>query len=375
MKLLIIFSRIVIGLIFILSGYIKLIDPILFSYKLEEYFSPSVFDLPFLTDLSLPLAVFLALFECLLGFMLWLGVSKKITLINLFGLILFFSFLTFYSAYFNKVTDCGCFGETLPLTPWQSFGKDIVLLFFALPLILGRKYIRPILKKGIRTIFLLVILTTLSATAHRGIAHLPIIDFRSYAVGKNITEQIKTAEELGLEGSKHQILYTLKNTQDQSDKTVTGEEYINQKFWKNPHWQIQSEKTVQKKIKNGYEPPIQDFVLRKGEQDVTEEILNEPFALLVICHDFSKANPQGLEKLRIFIPQWQKLQPRLIGVSSSRISEQFGFSWLFADDTLLKTIIRSNPGLMLLRKGTVMKKWHWRDMPDSTKIQNLINQK
>lgn len=375
MKCLTTFSRIVVGLLFILSGWVKLIDPIGFSYKLEEYFSPSVFDLPFLMYSSLLLSVLLSFFEVLIGLMLWLGVAKKFTLISLSALILFFGFLTFYSAYFHKVTECGCFGGVLSLTPWQSFGKNVLLLLFVLPLIGDQAYIQPIFSKKVRLMLLLIISTGFSAIVYRGLAHLPVMDFSPYAVGKSITKQIKTAEELGLDPPQYQILYTLKNIQDQSEKTVTDREYIDRELWKNPLWQIQPEKTIQKKIKNGYEPPIHDFALKKGEQDVTKEILSTPFVLLVICHNLLKADSDGMNKLKIYVPQWKKLKVQLIGLSSSEVYEQYGFSWAFGDATLLKTIVRSNPGLALLKEGTIVKKWHWRDMPMATELQSLIHQK
>ncbi|XCI74933.1 MAG: BT_3928 family protein [Flavobacteriales bacterium] len=373
MKYLIVFSRIVIGILFILSGWVKLVDPIGFSYQLEEYCSPSVFDIPFLIDLSLILAVFLSLYESLSGLMLLLGIAKKFTIINLSILMLFFSFLTFYSAYLDKITDCGCFGDALPLTPWQSFGKNILLFFFILSFIGGRSQIRPCFNKGINIMLLLVTLIGLLVTAYRGVTHLPMIDFRPYAIGKSITVQIKTVEELGFDSPQYQILYTLKNTQDQSEKTVTDKEYINQKLWMDSHWSIQADKTVRKKIKNGYKPLIHDFVLRKGEQDITKEILDEPFALLVICYDLLKADLNGLNKIKTFITSWKKTPVRFIGLSSSETSEQLGLSWIFGDVTLLKTIVRSNPGLVLLKKGTIVKKWHWRDTPTLTEFQNLID--
>ena len=128
MKYLVGFSRVFVGVLFIISGLIKLNDPVGFSFKLEEYFSPSVLDLNFLMPYALLLAVVLVILEVLLGVFLLIGYLKKITIFSLLAMILFFTFLTFYSAYFNKVTDCGCFGDALKLTPWQSFNKDVVLL-------------------------------------------------------------------------------------------------------------------------------------------------------------------------------------------------------------------------------------------------------
>lgn len=123
------FSRIFVGVLFIISGLIKLNDPVGFSYKLAEYFGEPVFNLPFLVPFSLTLALFLVIVEVLLGIMLLIGYKSKFTIWSLLLMIVFFTFLTFYSAYFDVVKDCGCFGDALHLTPWQSFTKDVVLLF------------------------------------------------------------------------------------------------------------------------------------------------------------------------------------------------------------------------------------------------------
>ena len=128
MKYVVMCSRWVVGLLFIFSGWVKLNDPVGFSFKLEEYFSPSVLDIPWLVPGALALALVLVVFEVLLGVALLIGFAPKWTLYSLTGMIVFFTFLTFYSAYFNKVTDCGCFGDAIPLTPWQSFYKDVVLV-------------------------------------------------------------------------------------------------------------------------------------------------------------------------------------------------------------------------------------------------------
>ena len=132
MRLIVFFSRIIVGFLFIISGFVKVIDPIGLSFKLEEYFSPSVLDLAFLSDLSLPLATFFSVFEIFLGITLLLGIWRKFTVYALLLTIVFFTFLTFYSAYYNKVTDCGCFGDALKLDPWTSFFKDVILLVLIL---------------------------------------------------------------------------------------------------------------------------------------------------------------------------------------------------------------------------------------------------
>ena len=145
MKVLVGIVRIFVGILFIISGFIKLNDPVGFSYKLQVYFSPGVLDIPFLVPIALFLAVFLVVFELILGVILIIGYNPKFTVWSLLLMILFFTLLTFYSAYFNKVTDCGCFGDAMPLTPWESFTKDVVLLIMIILLFVKRKYIQPLI--------------------------------------------------------------------------------------------------------------------------------------------------------------------------------------------------------------------------------------
>ena len=117
MKILVGFSRIFVAVLFIISGMIKLNDPVGFSFKLKDYFAPEVLNLEFLVPYALVIAIFVVIYEVLLGVMIFLGYAKKFTLWSLLLMIVFFTFLTFYSAYFNKVTDCGCFGDAIKLTP------------------------------------------------------------------------------------------------------------------------------------------------------------------------------------------------------------------------------------------------------------------
>jgi len=124
MKVIVGISRIFVGVLFIISGLIKLNDPVGFSFKLKDYFAPEVLDLGFLVPYALGLALFVVIFEVLLGVMIILGHAKKFTLWSLLLMIVFFTFLTFYSAYFNKVTDCGCFGDAKRNLFDSSWKKD-----------------------------------------------------------------------------------------------------------------------------------------------------------------------------------------------------------------------------------------------------------
>jgi len=188
MKYLVGISRIIVGILFIISGLIKLNDPMGFSFKLEEYFSAGVLDLPFFEPYALAISIIVVIFEVLLGVMLLVGFKPKSTVWSLLLMIVFFTFLTFYSAYFNKVTDCGCFGDAIKLTPWESFTKDVILLVLIIILFIGRKHITSILGPSIKRILVAVALLLSAWYAYHVLNHLPVIDFRPYKIGANIEE-------------------------------------------------------------------------------------------------------------------------------------------------------------------------------------------
>ena len=128
MKLIVQLARLLVGITFVFSGLVKLVDPLGSSYKFQEYFGADVLNLEFLIPYALPFSIILILIELLLGITLIMGYLPKLTTWSLLGIILVFLYLTWYSAYFDKVTDCGCFGDAITLTPWETFYKNVVLL-------------------------------------------------------------------------------------------------------------------------------------------------------------------------------------------------------------------------------------------------------
>jgi len=369
MKYIVQICRIIVGIIFIISGFVKAVDPIGFGYKLEEYFAPDVFNIPFLHDLALPQATFFSIFEIILGVFLLMGIFRKFTSWALLVLIVFFTFLTFYSAYFNKVTDCGCFGDAMKLTPWQSFWKDIFLLILIIIIFIGQKHIQPLIKNSkVNFIISAVVLFLCGWISFTGIKYLPLIDFRAYAEGKNITEGMKSAEELGLEAPKYQVLYTMKNKESGEVTQITDTEYVNNPKWyeEGTPWEMDSEKTESKQIADGYEPPIHDFILDCDGEDKTEFYLNEEkvvFFVIPFAEQLTSDEINSLNQLN----QELKGKASVIALTNSDI-ENAQFSYCFVDQITLKTIIRNNPGIMILKKGTVVKKFHDNPIPSAEEI-------
>lgn len=365
MKVLTNIIRWLVGILFIISGLVKTVDPIGFSYKLEEYFSPQVFDFPFLVDWALSLSTFFVIFEVMLGVLLILGIWRNFTTFCLLALIIFFSFLTFYSAYFHKVTDCGCFGDALKLKPWESFYKDVILLVLSLFLFIKRKHIKPLFSKIYSYVFAFLALISCIYIAYEGIAHLPLKDFRPYAIGKNISDGMKTAEELGKQPPVTLLEYELENKLTHQKIKISENEYVNnKKYWEDgSSWQLIG--SDNKVIKAGYEPPIHDFVIDCGESgDLTQYYLTLPKLILVVNSTPSKSSVEGNKKVEEFI---LKLKAKNPDIKVLRVASQDVFNrdipFCLMDETTLKTMIRSNPGVLILEKGTIVNKYSWRDLP------------
>lgn len=342
-----------------------------FSFKLGDYFAADVLNLPFLMDYTLPLALFIVILEVILGVLLLLGRWVNLTVWLLLLMIIFFTFLTFYSAYFNKVTDCGCFGDAIPLTPWQSFGKDVVLSIFIFILFFNRKDLNEWFKPSVSYAITALSLAGCIGLANQVLNHLPLIDFRAYAEGKSIVEGMKSAEDLGLEPTQFATLYTLKNSGTGEQMQVNSERYLAEEWWKKKEWEIQSDLSESIMIKEGYEPPIHDFVIDLDGEEVTEQVLAADRIFLLIAYRLEKTEASAYAALNEFALAAADDSVPFLGLSASlpSVVQEFNaehnlrFSVGSMDETALKTIVRANPGIVLLEKGVVKKKWHYQDLP------------
>ncbi len=363
MKYVVHISRLLVGVLFIISGLIKLNDPVGFSFKLEEYFSPAVLDIPFLMPYALAISLVVVILEVVLGIALLIGFKKEVTLWSLLLMILFFTFLTFYSAYYNKVTDCGCFGDAIKLTPWESFAKDVVLLVLIIVLMIGRQYIDLLFRSFTSRMVILGGLLACIALAIYVLNHLPIIDFRPYTIGNNITDGMTIPED----APKAIFDYAWKfNVDGEEIIVVTQGEYpsVNGEFIG-----VETEE-----IQKGYEPPIHDFTLELEGQDHTLEMLAEEKLVMVVAYDLARTHEMAYTDIKQITDKAISSGYRVIGMSASdasrtsRYIEQYdlGFPFYFTDETTLKTIVRSNPGVLVLQKGTILQKVHYNDLDKLT---------
>ena len=361
MKYLVGFSRVFVGILFIISGFIKLNDPVGFSFKLEEYFSSGVLDLPFFEPHALTISIIVVVFEVLVGVMLLIGFRTKFTVWSLLLMIVGFTFLTFYSAYFNKVTDCGCFGDAIKLTPWESFTKDIVLLVLIIILFIGRKFITPAFSVRTNRLIVFFALVLSGFYVYHVLNHLPVIDFRPYEIGKNIEDGMNVPE-----GAPEAIFeYAWKfNVGGEEKVIVTNGDYpkVDGEF-------IDVETT---EIQKGYEPPVHDFTIEQNGEDFAPSLLRAPNLVMVIAYDLRKTNTAMYSEVKKVTDDAINKGYKVIGMSASNDEQtdklikdnSLDFEFYFTDETTLKTIVRSNPGVLVLKKGTITQKVHYNDLDE-----------
>lgn len=361
MRYLVGFSRIFVGVLFIISGLIKLNDPVGFSFKLEEYFSPAVLDLPLFEPYALAISIVVVMLEVILGIMLLIGFRPKLTVWSLFGMIIFFTFLTFYSAYFNKVTDCGCFGDAIKLTPWESFTKDVILLVLILVLIFGLRYLKPLWPKKVNRVVMGASVLGCALFCNYVLGHLPAKDFRPYKIGSNISEGMSIPDDAP------------KPIQEFAWKfNVDGNEEVHVTNGAYPDVKGEFIGVETEVIQEGYEPPIHDFTIERDGGDFTEALLKEPKLVMVIAYDLAKSELGAFEQVKIVTDEALRNGYSVIGMSSSgpdassALAEEFGlnFKFYFTDMTTLKTIVRSNPAILVLKEGTILQKKHYNDFDE-----------
>jgi len=317
MKIVVQLSRILVGALFIFSGFVKLVDPIGSQYKFQEYFSESVLNMEFLIPYALPFAILLIVAEILLGVMILIGYKSKLTVWSLFVLTLIFLYLTWYSAYYNKVTDCGCFGDAIKLNTWETFYKNVILIALIVLLLIKVAHIKPVFKGNVPKVITFLSLAVFLYIVQHVLTHLPLIDFRAYAIGKNISEGMVYPED-------------------------------------------------------GSIPPVHDFVLEDAQADLAPELLKKEKVMLVIIYNLDKVDVNGFPAIKEMTTKAKKKGYTVYGVSASFSDElllakekyNLPFDFLFCDETTLKTIIRANPGVVILNKGTVVEKKNWADVKE-----------
>lgn len=364
--------RLLLALVFLFSGITKAVDPHGTEYKIADYLTAFGLGGMFPDNLPLVMAMALAVVEFMVGLFLAFGINRRFATVLCLGIMLFMTPLTLYIALVNPVSDCGCFGEALVISNWQTFAKNIVLLVAVLSLLKMPHYSVPTLI-GENTKWLVAMYGFLFVLAFEAycLHYLPVADFTAYKAGTNIKEGMSVPE--GAEMPEYESLFIMEK--DGVKKEFTLEEYPDST------WSYVDTKTTLKK--EGYVPPIHDFMLQNLEtgEDVTDELLDyEGNTLLLSVYDLSKAGQGVIDQINDLYDYCLKngYAFHALTASGEEQIEQWKYEtgavypFLSADGTMLKTLVRSNPGLVLLHNGTIMKKWGQNELPLETDLDVAI---
>ncbi len=365
MDLVVTISRIVVGGLFSFSGFVKAVDPLGTAYKIEDYLIEM--GLSLLLPLTVALALVMVVAEFTLGMMLLLGVWRKWSLRLIALFLLFFTPLALWIALAEPVEDCGCFGDAIHISNWETFYKNLVLSAAVVLLLVQRERITPLFRRRTEAAAAALFILFFGVLfALHNLYRLPLFDFRPYRIGASIPQQMQA------DPAKADVYETFFIYQKDGKKKEFPEEDFP---WNDSTWTFVEMQT--RLVKEGVKPPIEDLVVTglspdeesgslTADRDITDTILMEPsWQFLMIATSLEEMNERHLERfmaMQRFAAERGYPFYLLTASSPEKVAaweEQHhsGFRFAGADEKVLKTMIRSNPGLMLLREGVVINKW------------------
>jgi uncharacterized membrane protein YphA (DoxX/SURF4 family) len=356
--------RVFIGLVFIFSSFVKAVDPLGTAFRIEDYFI--AFGIPWAAPASLFLSILLCTLEFITGVSLLLNLWIRKMAWLLLLMMTYFTVLTFIDAMWNLVPDCGCFGDAVKLSNKETFFKNVILMFFVIPVFIWRKKYRSLLPFAGDAALLLLFTAGFAWMSVYSARHLPLIDFMAWKKGNKVNLQ-----------QKHEVKFyvTYRNR-----KTGAKKEYLASNYpWNDSIWMSQWVFDSQRVEDLNPEKTPALLVEDLEGNDVTASILDNPgYQFILVAYDLASTNKQVF---RGILPFYKKAAARDIPflcitsglapeIRKFRISQGTAFEFFNADDVILKTMVRSNPGLILLHDGVVIDKWAWRDLPEWEELNN-----
>ncbi len=379
MKIFASICRVLVGLVFVLSGFVKAVDPLGSMHKFNDYLI--AFGLDEFSYISLPLSFILSTLEFIVGLGLVFNLKPKLSILGAILFMLMFTPLTLYLAITNAVSDCGCFGDFIRFTNWETFWKNIIITFFILILFFLRNKFEPRVSSRGQWALITVFIILISGFELYNYKHLPVFDFRPYKEGVYIPDNMIIPEGAPKD-SMITYLYYKKNGET---KEFTSENYP----WEDTTWTWVDTKTI--KVKDGYKPPIHDLNIIElyidknkidNPNDILENILKDKaYSMFIIAYDLSKTDIKGFKKFEKLHKYLTKNNIKTYCLTASSFDDvlkfekqlKYSLNYYTTDGITLKTIIRANPGLMIIKEGKIIKKWHYVDMPTESKISKIIN--
>ena len=363
-------ARTVVGLTFILSGFVKAIDPLGTQYKIQDYLAaiPPSLSLPDM--LTLLMSVSLSMVEFTLGAFMLTAISRRLTarLTLLFMVVMTAVTVWIYIA--DPVKDCGCFGDALTLTNLETLLKNIVLLALAALVAWRPTHIGRLMSRSNQMLLGQMLMVTPVALSFWCLYDLPLIDFRPYHIGADIKAGMEIPE--GAEQPVFDTTFIMEKDGERREFTLDN--------YPDSTWTFVDSKTVT--VKEGYVPPIHDFSITAADgEDITDMVLGrEGYTFLLISPDLDKADDQNFGDIdQIYEFCQDNSIPFYCLTASTEKSQQHWqnitgaeYPFCMTDATTLKTMIRSNPGLMLLEKGGVRGKWSHNRLPETTELETML---
>lgn len=365
--------RFVLAVVFIFSGFVKAIDPLGTQYKIQDYINAFGWTDVFPEYFAFLASVSLGMLEFCLGIYLFFGIRRILAPRLVVAIMVFMTPLTFWLALDNPVSDCGCFGDAVVLSNWQTFWKNVVLLLMSVVVLRERKRIFPLVTIRFDWLIALYGFLYIFCMVVYCYRELPVFDFRPYHVGADIREGMEIPEDK--EPTQYETLFLMKK--EGVEKEFTLDDYPDST------WTFVDSKTVVKK--KGYEPPVRDFFILKAEdgEDITEDVLaDENYTFLLVSHQLNLADDSAIDLINELYDYSLNYGYAFYCVTSSSEEdmqewrENTGAEYPFClmDNITLKTMVRSNPGLILLKRGVVIRKWSVNSLPDEYQLTASLDE-
>ena len=367
-------GRFILAASFIFSGFVKAVDPLGFQYKIQDYLAAFGMASWFPSFFPLLGGIVLSSVEFFIGISLFFGTRRTIASSLALMLMIFMTPLTLYLALFDPVSDCGCFGDAWVLTNWETFGKNVVLLLAAAGTFRYRKMVFRFISVKMEWLVSLYTLFFVFTLSFYCLNRLPVLDFRPYKIGKNISEGMTIPD--GAKPSVYESIFVLEKNGEKKEFTLDN--------YPDSTWTFVDTRTVLKE--KGYEPPIHDFSIMDLDtgDDITEDVLTDMgYTFLLVAHRIEEADDSNIDLINEIYDYSVEHGYRFYCLTSSPEEQielwkdKTGAEYPFCqmDDITLKTMVRSNPGLMLIKNGTILNKWSDEDIPDeyvlTDKLENL----
>ena len=387
MKILKIIFRIILGVVFTFSGFAKAVDPTGTEIIFTDYFTDA-FGMASMAPVSMGLGIILAGFEFLIGVCLVINVKPRLAALGALIFMVFFTPLTLYIAIANPVKDCGCFGELVKLDNWGTFYKNLIFLPLSIYIFRATKGEHTTYKPTIDWPIAIAVFLGVVLFQYHTINHLPIIDARPYKVGTYIPDEMIIP--VGEKVDSFATVISMKNLQNGDIKEVTEEEFMeNEEYWDVEKWESETKSIL---VEKGHEPPIYNFnaypakleFANSGEPiDYMDSLLNEKnFSFFVIAYNLEKADIEGFNNMAELInfAYPKGIKAHLLTSTTSDLMKykskiKFPVRFYNSDPTTLKTVIRANPGLLIVKEGTIIGKWHYSDVPSIEEFKKIISLK